>query len=49
MLNKIHPETLKSAVCMFLAAVIVSSSLSVGAFGIHTIEQEAVASLTSRL
>ena len=48
MLNKIHPETLKNAICMFLAAVIVSSSLSVGAFGIHTIEQDAIAALASR-
>jgi hypothetical protein len=48
MLNNIHPETLKSAICMFLAAVIVSSSLTVGAFGIHTIEQDAVAALASR-
>ena len=48
MLNKIHPETLKSVICLFLAAVIVSTSLSVGAFGIHTIEQDAIAA-SSRL
>jgi hypothetical protein len=48
MLNMIRPETLKSAVCMILAAVIVSSSLTVGAFGIHSLEQNAVAALASK-
>ena len=48
MLNKIRPETLKNSVCMLLAALIVSSSLTVGAFGIHAIEREAVASVESK-
>jgi hypothetical protein len=35
----------QSAVCMFLAAVIVSSSLAIGAFGIYSLEQRATASV----
>lgn len=46
MLSNIRPETLKSTVCMLLAAVIVSASLTIGAFGIHTIEQDAIAALS---
>lgn len=45
MLNKICPDTLKSTVCMLLAALIVSSSLTIGAFGIHAIEKDAIAAL----
>jgi len=35
----------QSAVCMFLAVVIVSSSLAIGAFGIYSLEQSAIASV----
>jgi hypothetical protein len=31
---------------MLLAALIVSSSLTIGAFGIHAIEQDAIAALS---
>jgi hypothetical protein len=48
MFAKIHAETLKNTVCMLLAAVIVSSSLTIGALGIHSIEQEAIAAVTAQ-
>jgi uncharacterized membrane protein YgdD (TMEM256/DUF423 family) len=48
MFTKTHSDTLKSTVCMLLAAVIVSASLTLGAFGIHSLEQDAIASLALR-
>ena len=48
MFTKIHSEVLKNAVCMLLAAVIVSSSLTIGALGIQSIEQSASEVLVSQ-
>ena len=49
MFAKIHSELIKNTVCMLLAAVIVSSSLTVGALGIYAIEQSASEVVESRL
>jgi hypothetical protein len=48
MFAKVHSEVIKNTVCMLLAVVIVSSSLTVGALGIQTIEQSASEVVESR-
>jgi hypothetical protein len=42
---QLYRDSFQSAVCMFLAAVIVSSSLAVGALGVHVAEQDAIAAM----
>jgi hypothetical protein len=48
MFAKLYRDTYQSAVCMLLAAVIVSSSLTVGALGLKSLEQQAIAALVAR-
>lgn len=44
---QLYRDAVQSTVCMLLAAVIVSASLAVGAFGLHSLEQRAITTVAA--
>lgn len=44
---QLYRNTVQSTICMLLATIIVSSGLTLGALGLHSVEQAAIAALSS--